>query len=439
MADKTTDLQQLWVEMLCSNEQVFNTCNTIIQPVYFNPNLRPVVDFVQGYYDEYHSLPSMEVINAETSSNLKTVSLTQPHEIEYCTDQIEKFCKQRAVYVEVLNASDTIKVGGYALLLEKIEKAVTISLNRDLGINIFENVEERMEQRKESRKTVSTGWENIDIHLGGGLAVTEMMMISANSGGGKSISLSNYGIHMASLGYDVLYASLELSEELVADRFETMITSQNKADRFADISGTARKMRDFQTRTGGNIYIKHFEADVTNANHIKAYLKEFHNKHGKYPDVLIVDYLDIMAPNSNHQYSNVFEKDKAIATQVRNLGNNKKHPMWMATASQENRGAINETDKSQGNIAGGLSKVNTVDVYISITMNDAMRSQGYAIWKFLKTRSSDGVGKSVNMRWDPISLTFTADSSERPVRDVESVSPVPFKPAQTSLSDLMED
>lgn len=384
-------------------------------------------------------MPSNEVLCAESGVSLPPVVI-KPTEVDYCTDQIEKFCKERAVYNEVLNASKTIEDGGFGALLEKIEKAVAISLNKDMGINIFENVEERINQRKELRKVVSTGWSNVDTVLGGGLSLTELMMISAASGGGKSIALSNYAIHMAEQGFTVLYVSLELSEELVADRFETMITQMGKQDRFDDPSTTGNKMRLFQSNTGGSIFIKFFEADVTNSNDLKAYLKDFHNCYGKYPEVLVCDYLDLLAPNTKQHYSNVFERDKAIATQFRNIGNNKKHPMWMATASQENRGAIDETDKSQSHIAGGLSKVNTVDVYISIIMTDAMRAEGLAMWKFLKTRSSDGVGKVINMNWDAKILRFTANDTTQPRSVPKSDLPKASKHMPSkSLDDLMED
>lgn len=410
MQQNNPSTQKLWVDMFCSNEQIFSTCNRIVQPEFFDPDYRDAVEFTKHYYDKYSALPSCEILEAETGFQPRKMNI-KPDEVEYCISKVEQFCRERAVYIEVLNSSRTIEKGGHADLLSRLEAAVNISLNRDLGVNIFENIESRIKKRMESRQPVSTGWENLDKELGGGLCRTELMMISAGSGGGKSIALSNYAIHMAGKGYNVLYISLELGEEFVADRLETMITKMTKTERYERISDTVNKMDEFRSASQGTIHVKRMEADVACSADIKAYIKEYYMVYGCYPDVLVVDYLDILASNTKIHYSNAFDKDKAVSTQLRNIGNNDIHPMWMATASQENRSAINETDKNQSHIAGGLSKVNTVDVYISIIMTDAMRALGTCSWKLLKTRSSGGVGKSIFMKWDPVYLWFTSDNN----------------------------
>jgi hypothetical protein len=125
---------------------------------------------------------------------------------------------------------------------------------------------------------------------------------------------------------------------------------------------------------------------------------------------LIVDYLDIFGTNAKQNFSNVYDKDKISATELRAIGST--YDMVIATASQQNRSAINETQMNQSHLAGGLSKINTCDVYFSIIMTDAMRNEGVAVFSFLKTRSSDGVGKTAHMKWDPVKLMFKSTSSE---------------------------
>ena len=147
-------------------------------------------------------------------------------------------------------------------------------------------------------------------------------------------------------------------------------------------------------------------ADVSNSNDILAYLKEYEAQHGFAPDVLLVDYLDILATNERSGSGmNTFDIDKLKATQLRALGNTH-YDMFMATASQENRGAIGETEKSQSHIAGGLSKVNTVDYYLSIIMTDGMRAMNCADFQFVKARSAGCVGQRASMEWDGDWLTF---------------------------------
>ena len=130
----------------------------------------------------------------------------------------------------------------------------------------------------------------------------------------------------------------------------------------------------------------------------RAYLKEFELKFGYLPDLLIVDYLDIMGANEKVNADNVWEKDKRAAEQLRDIAFD--YNMYIAAASQQNRSAIDAQELNQSHIAGGLSKVNTVDIYASIIMTPTMKAAGEIGFSFLKTRNSDGVGKTVYMMWD---------------------------------------
>lgn len=407
--------QKLMIENLLSSPDLFALCVNILDPKYFEPELRNSVNFILDYYNQYSNTPKPPVIEAETGMEYSDREVITFDEYEYTATKIEQFCKERAVIHEVLNASKLIENGDFGTLTERIEKAVLISLQRDLGTNLFSNVAERIEQRMVNRKPIPTLMANVDEILGGGLHETELLMASANSGGGKSIFLSNLSLNFCKQGHDVLYISLELSEDMVADRFETMITGISKLDKFERISETASQVENFHHKSGGTIYIKYMEPE-SNANDIKAYLKEFQVQYKKLPKLLVVDYLDIFGTNERQQFSNVYEKDKASSTQLRAIGNNPQFNMVMATASQQNRGAINQTEMNQGHIAGGLSKVNIVDVYMSIIMTDAMRAEGIADFQFLKTRSSDGVGKIAHMKWDPIRLMFTSLGSDNAIK-----------------------
>lgn len=407
--------QKLMIENLLSSPDLFAVCVSILDSKYFEPELRNSVKFILDYYNKYSNTPKPQVIEAETGMDYVSRETLSFDEYEYTATNVEQFCKQRAVIHEVLNASKYIESGDFGTLTAKLEEAVLISLQRDLGTNLFAGVAERITQRMDNRKPIPTLWPNVDEILGGGLNETELIMFSANSGGGKSIALSNLSLNFCKQGHDVLYISLELSEDMVADRFETMITGISKLDKFERISETASQVENFHHKSGGSIYIKYMDPE-SNANDIKAYLKEFQVQYKKLPKLLIVDYLDIFGTNERQQYSNVYEKDKTSSTQLRAIGNNPQFNMVMATASQQNRGAINQTEMNQGHIAGGLSKVNIVDVYASIIMTDPMRAEGIADFQFLKTRSSDGVGKIAHMKWDPVRLMFTSLGSDNAIK-----------------------
>ena len=93
----------------------------------------------------------------------------------------------------------------------------------------------------------------------------------------------------------------------------------------------------------------------------------------------------------------MFEKDKRVSEQIRDIG--KDYGAVVASASQQNRGAVEETRIHQGHVAGGISKVNTSDVWISVHANATMRSQEECAFQLVKTRSSDGEGQMIYLKW----------------------------------------
>ena len=135
----------------------------------------------------------------------------------------------------------------------------------------------------------------------------------------------------------------------------------------------------------------------TTPNELRAYLKEYELKFDRTPDLIIVDYLDMMNPNEKVSADNVFEKDKRTSEQIRDIG--KDYAAVVASASQQNRGAVDETRIHQGHVAGGISKVNTSDVWISIHANASQRSQEECAFQLLKTRSSEGEGEMIYLQW----------------------------------------
>ncbi len=435
--DKSYEKQKIMLESLLSSPDLFALCSNIIDQAYFTPELKNTVEFIIEYYDKFNTTPTPRIIRAETGITLDTIDKLPIDEFDYAANEIESFCKERAVLNEVLNAGKLIEEGDFGKLVEQLEKAVLISLQRDLGTNALADVQARIEKRMEERRPISTGWPDVDAILGGGLNRTELLMASANSGGGKSVMLGNLSLNFVEQGYDVLYISLELGEDMVADRFETMITKRNRDEKFERIIETATEVEKFSADNGATVYVKYMDAE-SNANDVKAYLKEFELQYKKTPTLLVVDYLDIFGTNERQAFSNVFEKDKASSTQLRAIGNNPHYDMIMATASQQNRSAINETEMNHGHIAGGLSKINIADVYMSIIMSDAMRAEGVADFAFLKTRSADGVGKTAHVGWDPVALKFTNLNKPSTIPTKSSIGTADVPKIEESGNELLK-
>jgi KaiC/GvpD/RAD55 family RecA-like ATPase len=339
----------------------------------------------------------------------------------YCSDEIETFCRRRAVQQAILAAPKMIADEDYGGVENLIKDAISVSLNRELGLEYFLSPLERLRALAATPQRTPTLWTAFDQLLGGGLARKEILLFSANSGGGKSITLANLALNFlmqekfpgAGKKMDVLYISLELSEELIAQRFDTMYTGISSVCWQDNYRRIADEVKDIGQHMG-RLTIKHMPSG-TNANAIRGFLKEFELKNGYIPDLLVIDYLDIMGANEHVSADNVFEKDKRSAEQLRDILF--EYNMYGATASQQNRSAIDAQELNHSHIAGGISKVNTVDWYVSIIMNSTMKAAGEIGFAFLKTRSSDGVGKTIYLKWDNNSLRIKNMPKDEEVDD----------------------
>lgn len=391
--------QTLLLEYMISSPDTYARCSSILDPTYFDPELRNAVSFINGYYDEFHKTPANEQVLAESAVDLKYREVTTD-QIEYCTVEIERFCKQRAISKAVLEAAKRVKDGDEGSIESLIKDALAVSIHRSIGLNYSSDPQARLQALKDSNRMRSTGWVEVDDVLGGGINRGELLLWSANSGGGKSLVMGNLGLNLMEQGLNVLYLTFELSENLVAKRVDSMVTGINQVEilpRMSEVIATVQE----KTEHMGNLVVKQMSAG-TRPMEIRSYLKEFELTEGYIPDLLIFDYLDLLAPNEKVGADNVFERDKLVAEQIRDILVT--YDVYGTSASQQNRSAVEATELNHSHIAGGLSKINTTDNYISIVMSDSMRAQGEMMFKFLKTRSSDGVGKQIQMSFNSNSL-----------------------------------
>lgn len=387
--------QKLLIELLISSSDTFALCQNIVESTYFDPEYRNSVEFIKNYYDDYSTTPNILQLEAECNQVFKIHDVA-PDEVKYCATEIEKFCKHGAMKKASLALPGLIKEEKYAEAETMVKEAVLVSLTKELGLRYFETVKDRLERMLKEDPTFPTGWAGIDTALFGGISRKELLLVSANSGGGKSITLANLAFNFANTGMNVLYISLELSEDIVAQRFDTMFSGVSRRD-WKDKTDTITERVQAASKGAGIIDIIQMPTGTT-ANQIRAYLKEFYLHYNMSPDLLILDYLDNMSPNEHVSADNVFEKDKRSAEQLRQIGVD--YNMFVATASQLNRSAIGATDHNHSQIAGGISKINVADVYWSIIMTEEMRAMGKIVFILQKTRNSDGLGTQVHLKWD---------------------------------------
>lgn len=396
------DKQKLLIENMLASPDLYTICASIVKPEYFELELQKSVRYIQDYVEKYNNIPKLDTIYAETGIQYNNREVSKD-EIEYTSVEVEKFCKLSSVLEGVRKVVGCIESDELDCVVDIMQDAVTVSLKRDLGIEYFKEPKERLDRLKTSHNFQSTGWDELDKLLGGGLVDGQMIMFTGNSGTGKSITLSNLSQNLLEQKLDVLYISLELSEDLVSLRYDGLIAGHNQVEWRYHIDATVDAIKRLD-KESGTLFIKYMPSG-TNANQVRGYLKEFELQNNFLPKVLVLDYIDIAGANSGISGNNVFEKDKETSEQFRNLVN--EYDMYLLTASQQNRSAVNVIDTDHSHISGGISKINTADYVFSIQLTESMKAEGVIGYKCIKSRSSDGVDKKALLKYNGNSLKIS--------------------------------
>lgn len=410
--------QLLLIEYLVSSSDVFAICNDIVKAQYFDPEFRKVVKFLQAYYEEYNAIPDVAQIEAETDVDIKTRQITKD-QFEYCCAEVETFCRRSAIKDAIINAPELLDKDDYGTLETSIKNAITVSLNKDMGVDFFLDAKAALTRLISVGAPISTGWKEVDEVLFGGVARRQLVLFSAGSGGGKSVTMQNLGLNFVQQGLNVLYLSLELSEELLTERMTYMLSGIGRMDlgERMDEAVYAVSAWDNEYKAGKMIF-KQMPSGI-NCNKIRSYLKEYELKFGHTPDAIILDYLDLMSPTDKVSADNVFEKDKRVAEELRNVAF--EYNLIMVTASQLNRSAVGAEVINHSMIAGGISKINTADVYITVILSETLRQAGEIAFHYQKTRNSDGVGKTTYLQWGKTNLRI----SNKAVSGSSIIQPLP--------------
>jgi KaiC/GvpD/RAD55 family RecA-like ATPase len=395
-ADYTFEIQKLYLEMFLSDAETFIRCQNIFNSENFDQRLRDTAEFITNYVDQYKVMPEVIQVNAICKSNLDTVQVPKEN-YEWLLEEFEKFSRHKGLERAILASADLLDKGDYGPVEKLIKDAIQISLSRDMGTDYFEDPRGRLEKLKNANGQISTGWPSVDKKLYGGFNRGELNIFAAGSGGGKSLFLANLGVNWAMAGLNVIYLTFELSEHLVSMRLDSMVTGVATREIFKNIDDVELKVK-MAGKRAGNIQIKYMPSGK-NCNDIRAYLKEYQVKKGQKPDVLLIDYLDLMMPLSvKVSPSDLFVKDKYVSEEIRNLA--METQCITVTASQLNRTAVEEIEFDHSHISGGLSKIQTADNVIGIFTSRAMKERGRYQIQFMKTRSSSGVGQKVDLEFN---------------------------------------
>ena len=395
------DIQKVYLEMFMTDAQSFVRCQGVFDPQTFDRRLQDCAKFIKDYVEEHNALPTFDILNAATDSNLKDPGQLQENHYDWLLQDFETFSKHKALEAAILKSADLLENGQYGACEDLVKNAVQIGLTKDLGTDYWKDPRSRLEGIKDKNGQVSTGWPGLDKKLFGGFNRGELNIFAGGSGSGKSLFLANMGVNWAMAGMNVLYLTFELSEALVSMRIDSMVTDIPSRDIFKSIDDVEMKVKMIGKKSGA-IQVKYMPTGK-NANDLRAYIKEYEIKTGRKLDVVLVDYLDLMHPNAvKISAENLFVKDKYVSEELRNLA--MELNTVFVTASQLNRSSVEEIEFDHSHISGGISKINTADNLIGIFTSRAMRERGRYQIQLMKTRSSSGVGQKIDLEFDVDSL-----------------------------------
>ena len=395
--DYDYDIQKLYLEMMLADAETYVRCQGIFDSTLFDRKLTEAAEFIHEYAQKYSVLPEYDMVNSACKTELKNPGELKEGHTEWLMDEFETFTRHKSLERAIIQSADLLEKNDYGQVEAMVKEAVQIGLARDMGTDYFDDPKARLLGLKDKNGQVTTGWEALDRKLFGGFNRGELNIFAGGSGAGKSLFLANLGVNFALAGMNVVYLTLELAEALVSMRIDSMVTGISTRDVFKNIDDVEMKVKMIGKKSG--MFQVKYMPSGKNANDIRAYLKEYEIKTGKKVDVLLVDYLDLLMPISRKvSPSDLFIKDKFVSEELRNLA--MELQTVFVTASQLNRGAVEEVEFDHSHISGGLSKIQTADNVIGIFTSRAMRERGRYQLQLMKTRSSSGVGQKIDLGFD---------------------------------------
>ena len=394
---------------LVADEDYTRKVLPFIKSEYFaEPTERLVLDKIVGYVTEYNSIPTREALLIEldqdnkvadgefqsASELIRNLVVEEKMQLEWLLDQTEKFCQEKAVYNAIMESIGIIdgqdKDHGKGAIPEILTKALAVSFDSHIGHDFLENYEERYEfyHRKEER--IPFDIELLNQITKGGLPRKSLNIILAGTGVGKSLAMC----HMASAnlmdGKNVLYISLEMAEEKIAERIDANLLNVTLDDlKSLPKEMYNKKVQRVKDKTLGKLIIKEYPTASAHVGHIRHLVNELALKRNFTPDIIYIDYLNICMSQRVRAGSNVnsYTYVKAIAEEIRGLAVEKSVPIVSAT--QTTRSGFTNSDPGLEDTSESFGLPATADLMLAMVSTEELEDLDQIMIKQLKNRYAD--------------------------------------------------
>lgn len=368
-----------------------------VEPVFFkNKDIKIIFDVLLSYYKKADTIPNTTELKAHLTTDEQKIALKnvvlgfKVIDSKYNFDQLientEQFLRERAVYYTMLKTNHELQSNNIdtSKILANFEKACSISLIDNIGFDYLENIDQHCKDLLEVFKYIPTGWSWLDEKLSGGLLATgrALYVFCGATNVGKSIFLGNIATNILKQQKTVLLISLEMSEAIYTKRISTQISQIPIADIPTHVESLRAYLHDYKNmHNKSKLVVKEFPPKSVTVNHLKAYISKLVKK-GIKPDVIIIDYVNLLA--ASDEKMNSYESIKQITEKLRALSYTFECPVVSAT--QINRSGYDTAKPGLETTSESMGLSHTVDAQFSIWTEEGDNELGIIHLGIMKNR-----------------------------------------------------
>ena len=380
-----------------------------VKDAYFETSTgRTYFEFCKEHFSKYDRCPTRESLSVSINE-LEGVSNEEFQEVgetfeslwneveintDWLIDTTEKWCKERAVYLAMMDAisihKGEVKEKGSESIPEILSEALAVSFDDHIGHNYLLDYEERYAFYHLKEERIPFNLTYLDKITKGGLPNKTLNIALAGTGVGKSLFMCSLASSVLLQGKNVLYITMEMAEERIAERIDANLLDVNVQD-IIEIPKPMfeTKVNNIQKKTQGELYIKEYPTASAHSGHFDALLKELQLKKSFRPDIIFIDYLNICTSSRYRAGSNVnsYTVVKAIAEELRGLA--VKYNVPVVSATQTTRSGFSSSDVDLTDTSESFGLPATADFMFALISNEELESMGQIMIKQLKNRYND--------------------------------------------------
>ena len=401
-------IENIILRNLVFNEDYLRKVLPFIQPEYFNSRDEKIIfEHIAKYAVEYNSLVTQEILSIEIEErkdvteqeviNINKIinSLDKiDSDFDWLNDTTEKWCRDRAIYLALMEsiqiANDEDKKRTRDAIPDILSKALGVSFNRNIGHDYLEDYEERFDLYNKKESRIEFDLELFNKITKGGLPNKTLNIALAGTGVGKSLFMCHVASSVLLQGKNVLYITLEMAEEKIAERIDANLLNVN----IQEIIELPKpifdsKVNSLSKKTQGKLIIKEYPTASAHSGHFKALLSELALKKSFKPDIIFVDYLNICASSRYKANGNInsYSYIKAIAEELRGLAVEANVPIVSAT--QTTRSGFGSSDPDLTDTSESFGLPATADLMFALISTEELEGMNQIMVKQLKNRYND--------------------------------------------------